>query len=274
MLLSSDYNLVRPLVPSHTVSGHMAFVHAVLDGAMPGAVFVDDVRQPRSTVICNYSDFWFAVGAPNESFFAQVAATLVKETAAHSPKPELWATTPEIGAVLGRLFVQVKRRKEFHWRPEAARRERVALPAGMELRPLEAGLVTRIEGHMDPWIGEIFGGPEELVARSFGWFVVRDGEPVSMCMACAIGGGEAEIEIGTDERYRRQGLAVAAAHAFIEECERRGLLPAWTCDATNEASARLAERLGFVEFRQVTGHMIRPGMTLQNGRWVLPPGAQ
>lgn len=251
----------------------MAFVHAVLDGAMPGAVFVDDAAAPRAAVVANDCDFWFALGAPDAAFLAAVIPVLVEERTRYAPRPWLWATTAAIADVLAPMFAESERRKEFHWQPEAAA-PAAGLPPGITLAPLDAALAGRIAGHMDPWIANIFGGPEALTARSFGWFAVDGGEPVAMCIACAIGGPdgaiEAEIEVGTDPAYQQRGLATAVVSAFIATCRERGALPAWTCAADNEPSWRLAQRCGFVEFREVTGHTIRAGMTFEGGRWRLP----
>ena len=41
-----------------------------------------------------------------------------------------------------------------------------------------------------------------------------------------VGGGEAEIDIRTDERYRGRGYARLTACAFIEACLEKGLRPA------------------------------------------------
>ncbi|MFN0148375.1 MAG: hypothetical protein ACKVT1_17885, partial [Dehalococcoidia bacterium] len=61
-LAPAEYGAIRHLVPAHDVAGHMAFVHAVIDGSMPGVVWVDDRATPRWAIACNLSGFWFALG--------------------------------------------------------------------------------------------------------------------------------------------------------------------------------------------------------------------
>ncbi|MGE5597012.1 MAG: GNAT family N-acetyltransferase [Hyphomicrobiales bacterium] len=271
----SQYDRVRPLVPSHHEAGHTAFVWAVLNGAMPGDVFADDPANPKSAIVANECDFWFALGEPR----ADLVARIVPELLAIIPERNasaLWCTAPGWDAALAPLFPEVSRRKEFHYRPDLARVREMPLPDGLELRPMTAGLAARIRRqHLDPWVTEIYGGPEGLERRSFGWMAVDgSGDPVSMCIACGIGGPdgavEAEIEVGTDDRYRRRDLATAVALAFIADCKERGLIPAWTCASGNEPSARLARRLGFVEFREVTGFELDRDMQLVDGKWVRP----
>ncbi|MDR2687979.1 MAG: GNAT family N-acetyltransferase [Oscillospiraceae bacterium] len=57
-----------------------------------------------------------------------------------------------------------------------------------------------------------------------------------------------EPGIMTLPEFRRKGYAAAACAAFIEEQLRRGLSPIWTCAMDNEASAGLAQHLGYKPF--------------------------
>ena len=52
-----------------------------------------------------------------------------------------------------------------------------------------------------------------------------------------------EIQIDTKEEFRRNGLAYACGAKLILECLNKGLYPSW--DAQNQASAALAEKLGY-----------------------------
>lgn len=52
-----------------------------------------------------------------------------------------------------------------------------------------------------------------------------------------------EVEIDTNEEYRRKGLAYACGARLILECLQRGLYPSW--DAQNLWSVALAEKLGY-----------------------------
>ena len=134
------------------------------------------------------------------------------------------------------------------------------MPAGYELRPLDAGLLAQFEGKVDPWVIGVWGGPEAMLQKAIGWAAIRGGEMAAFCTMCAIGGRpgeiEAEIEIGTAAAARRQGLALACGRAFIKDCLSRGLQPAWTSDAANVASIASAAKLGFLQFRTIKGFVL------------------
>jgi RimJ/RimL family protein N-acetyltransferase len=58
--------------------------------------------------------------------------------------------------------------------------------------------------------------------------------------------GETQADIGavTREAYRGHGYAPIACAYLIQACEQRGYQAYWSCDAENEASIRVAQKLG------------------------------
>ena len=253
---AAELGRLRALVPPHQRAGHMAFVHAIIDGLQSGCVFVDDVVAPRSALVFNHSGFAFALGEPRADLFASMLPALVVQPWLTAERTSLWCTEPGWHSGLRPLLHEPQWRDEFHfdWRraPVAA-----ALPPGYRLAPLDAGLAARWGKGLDPWVVRIWGGAARFAARAFGTGVLFGDALVAICTVCAVAGYpgavEAEIEIGTDPAHRRKGLAVAAAVAFFEQCRERDVLPAWTCSSTNLASQLAAARLGFREFRKVAG---------------------
>lgn len=252
---------VLPLLPSHHQAGHMAFVHSIINGSLPGEIVGDDATAPRSAIACNANGFWHTLGEP-------VAAALdwlgARRTQPFAEPTSLWTTTPAWAELLRPAFEGSAWRIEFHARADLPAVP--PLPPGFVLAPLDADIAARFfegtgpEDGVDPWVVRTFGGPERFAEQSFGFAVLAGSRVAAFCCACAIGGHagavEAEIEVGTDARYRQQGLATIAAAAFLAETRRRGLIPGWTCAADNAASERLARRLGFVPFRRIEGFVL------------------
>jgi RimJ/RimL family protein N-acetyltransferase len=255
-LAAGELGRLRALVPPHHRAGHMAFVHAIIDGLQPGTVFVDDVAAPRSALAFNHSGFAFALGQPRADLVAPMWPELGLQPWLTAERTSLWCTEPGWQSALRPLFGEPQSRDEFHfdWRraPVAA-----PMPYGYRLAPLDAELAARWGEGLDPWVVRIWGGAARFAARAFGTGVLFGDALVAICTVCAVAGHpgavEAEIEIGTDPQHRRQGLAVAAAVAFFEQCRERDVLPAWTCASSNLASQLAAARLGFRKFRKVAG---------------------
>jgi GNAT acetyltransferase len=235
--------------------GHVTFSLGVLERRMPGQVWVDDPSAPRTAVVMSDADFCLAFGEPQPELVRKSLPAMIAGN--HAEKPELWATTDEWAAALSFLG-EPRKRNEYHFTglPSASARP---LPAGYRLIPIDVGIARMFQGAVDPWVvNAVWGGPERFVEQAFGWAVLTaNGALASFCTVCAIGGGEAEVEIGTNPAHRRRGLALATGARFIEDCLARGLTPAWTCATGNAGSERLADLLGFRFTRTITGFPLR-----------------
>jgi len=239
---------ILPLVPRARDAGHMAFVHAVIEGRQPGHAFVDDTHAPRSALVFNHAGFAFALGRSRPDLVVPIFMALIDDPSIENQPTALWCTAPSWADALRPYFHEERSRDEFHF--DAARAPiAVELAPGYRLQSMDEVLASRWGEGLDAWVVRIWGGPKQFAERAFGIAVLQGDDLVADCTVCAIGGPrperEAEIEIGTAPAHRRKGLALGAAVAFFEQCRSRGLTPAWTCDSLNTASRRLAEQLGF-----------------------------
>lgn len=251
----AEYGVLQPLLASLTIHTHRALPYALLEGNQDGRVFVDDSACPRLALACPDSGFHFALGEPDMD-----AVRVVLPELPLGPREDavLFATSPAWRECLAPLFPRHLERRGFvlDQRDRTCRDALPELPPGFELRSLDLPLTLRWGQGLDPWVVEIYGGPEGFLQNSFGFGVLdlrHDGRLVAFTAACAVGAGEAEVEVGTAPEYRQQGLAHCATRRFLAECATRGFQPTWNCVADNIASVRLAERLGFVEVERLTG---------------------
>jgi GNAT superfamily N-acetyltransferase len=116
---------------------------------------------------------------------------------------------------------------------------RVRLPTGFRLRPVDGGLAEKI-GLPPTWTSI-----DDFLARGLGFALLAGDEIASVCLSVFACQASLEIDVHTAKNYRRRGLAVITAAAFIEACLLRGQLPNWECFWENEPSAGLAGKLGF-----------------------------
>jgi hypothetical protein len=95
----------------------------------------------------------------------------------------------------------------------------------------------------------------ELLAR--GWkpiergpyvAVVRDGLAVSLCFSAAECGEAAEAGVETATAYRGRGLVVEAVRGWAAAVQASGRLALYSTTWENEASQRVAEKLGAFEY--------------------------
>lgn len=255
----SEVARVLPLVEAAEIRSHFALAHAVLEGRQGGTLFVDDTTRPRTFLLCPQNGFYFPFGDPSTGAFDRFAPELL----AHHlvDKPLLLATSAAWQQQLDALFPARASRAGFDF---PARRLmmpdwRQRIPPGLTLEPMTAPVLAGWSEGIDPWVIHIWGGAEAFEARCFGYCLLAEGRIVSFATACGIGGGEAEVEVGTVPAYRGRGLAALVCSAFIQECLARDLTPAWSCEAGNAPSAALARRLGFREVEEVTVYPLGAG---------------
>jgi L-amino acid N-acyltransferase YncA len=53
------------------------------------------------------------------------------------------------------------------------------------------------------------------------------------------------IDIETEEKHRRKGLAYAMMADFITDCNKNNYVPQWDCVESNQSSYHMARKLGF-----------------------------
>ncbi len=76
---------------------------------------------------------------------------------------------------------------------------------------------------------------------------ITDGLPVSFCYPSALTEGQWDVSIDTWEPYRRRGFAAAAFGGMYERMLQAGKSVVWGAMEWNEASWRLADKLGLVQ---------------------------
>lgn len=74
---------------------------------------------------------------------------------------------------------------------------------------------------------------------------VVDGRMVSRAQTYARTPRHADLGVATAESHRGQGLVTACASLLVDELRKRKVIPVWSCGEANEASRRVAEKLGF-----------------------------
>ena len=129
----------------------------------------------------------------------------------------------------------------WHMQPQEAYRTDACgqLPEGYALHPFdEAAFAEKPFGH-----GAQYRDYADFAARGAGAVVRHEGKIVAAASSFLTHGKEVEMDISTDEGHRRKGLACACAAAMLKDCMERGITVHW--DAQNEASRRLALRLGY-----------------------------
>ncbi len=88
----------------------------------------------------------------------------------------------------------------------------------------------------------------DFLKHGFGYCVLDGEKIVALCMSFSQSSHGVEIEVDTDPKYQGQGIGKIVSARFVAEAYRRNMTSLW--DATNIASAKIAEALGFEFVRE------------------------
>ena len=228
-------------------------VNAIIQGNATGRVFVDDPAEPKSAFILTNAGFSYLVGSPGNEDFNQTLKRLLDNeifpAITHSDDPTLifYPLADDWEMPLKKMFVGREVydifRKQFRFNPEIFAQhadQQNRIPASFSRHRINQTLLGKFGADMSPW-----ESPQAFLETGFGYWLLAGDEIACECSSVFISGDAVEINIHTEEKYQRQGLATIAATAFISECLDRGLRPNWECWWDNEPSLSLAQKLGF-----------------------------
>ncbi len=214
-----------------------AMLRACLQGHM-GRILTSGAGPDSALALIG--DFCFLAGRPDRELLGRERAPIL------IPLSGDWEALirRELGE-RARSFPRYATREE----PESFDREKLAalseaLPEGVRLTWIGEELYPLLMARS--WSRDLCGNFQDgadFARRGLGVAALWNGEPVAGAASYAVCDGGIEIEIDTDPRFRRQGLARACGARLILACLDRGLSPGW--DAHDRRSLALAEQLGY-----------------------------
>ena len=90
--------------------------------------------------------------------------------------------------------------------------------------------------------------PEHLLHKSAAAGAIINNQLVAIAQNYALTEKFGDVGVYTLPEWRGQGLATAAAAKVAQWLQANGRIPVWSCGEQNQASLRVAEKLGFVEY--------------------------
>ena len=204
-----------------------------------GRILVTDPENPASAM-ASVGCFAFLAGKPDRELVLGKPDGFVIMV----PQNDAWARMIEECWPDARRFTRYAIRKDTRFDAEALQKTVGSLPAGYELKPIDAGLYDLCL--QDPVTADFvapFGSKERYLKLGRGVVILKNGRIVSGASSYTRYREGIEIEVDTVPEERRKGFAGIACAALILRCLKEGLYPSW--DAHNMDSVRLAEKLGY-----------------------------
>ena len=231
-------------------------IWSCMQGVM-GEIYADDALNPASAMAI-LGDFVFFAGEPDEEMILYKPDWCHNEFIIMVPQNDAWATLIE-------KHYQEKAKKVSRYaikkEPDVFDKEKLerivaSLPEEYELRLIDREIyeICQKMEWSRFWVA-LYRDYEEFQKLGLGVAILKDGELVAGASSYSSYKEGIEIEIDTNEPYRRKGLATVCGARLILECLERNLYPSW--DAQNLWSVALAKKLGYHYSHSYTAYEIR-----------------
>lgn len=239
------------------IAANHLFVRSVLERQVDGRVLVDRPERPWLAYVIHPYGMTFLLAGE-----AQVDSALLKASLpeCRGAQDQWMQVSPQIPASLldefldasnvpdqppGGARVQRYTRANFRFNPSRYAAWRTSLPplAGCTPRPMRAEDFALPDIGVSPHC--FWRDAGQFLAHGGGWCIERSGEVLSMAFTSFRFDAQLEIGIETRAAHRRQGYALHAARAFLDQCVAQALEPVWACRKENTGSYELAKTLGF-----------------------------
>lgn len=117
------------------------------------------------------------------------------------------------------------------------------------LRSLKSGVFENYQFILERLL-ESWENYKIFLKKSVGYVAVNNNRIVAVIIGTSRFKNIITIDIETEDKHRKKGLAIVLTQYFLNECINKGFIAQWDCMDSNIASKRTAERAGFHFFRK------------------------
>jgi len=240
-------------------------VAAALEGRQAGDLHLDSERDPTVGVLVTGGGDIFLAGEHDSPRAHGFLAELFGKDSPYQgrllvivPPSRPW--TERLEALFNGRTLRIARR--MHVWPGALSKgflqDAARPPPGLTLHRIDRNWAELCQDHLYDDVFTPWGEIDRFLDEGFGFCIAEDGLPVGSCVTYSVGDGVAEADAFTAEDYRGRGIATACAAAFVVRCLEEHLTPSWSCHETDEASQRVAARVGFARGSPYLWLALRP----------------
>jgi tetratricopeptide (TPR) repeat protein len=262
----NDFHKIRSLFTS---SKHLNFtVDAVIAGNSPMRVWVDSEDTPKSAFLWDLAHCYYFGGAAENHEFCEAVKNILKDTLIPKVIDEnheifkIEYSSTEWEPILKRILENTPPfkilRKFLALDTLLIPQWKELLPSEFQIRKIDRKLLESNIGNLQAIIDEIdqcWHSIDDFIAKGFGFCLVYTSkdkieEVQGWCTGEYFSEGKCGIGIETFYKYRKRGFATAMTSAFVEHCLSVNIQPHWDASGNNEASLRVAEKVGFNEIQE------------------------
>lgn len=227
--VKNNYILYKELFSQYEHS--IPIIFSALEGQYPCNLYVDDLDYPKYGLLFTQFDYHFL----GLNHFEEVDSEDIKKTIityihiTNSKECIMFAPSVEAEKIIKPIFDLFHGVIDVRVSFALNQTQFLNLKEKLDLKNLSMSL------HKDEGSSIYYPQAEMKI----------DNEVVCYAKAFMLGHSHAEIDVHTEEQYRKKGYALTCSFALIEDLLRQQIIPNWSAWKHNKPSHQLAERLGF-----------------------------
>ncbi|WP_175003995.1 GNAT family N-acetyltransferase [Burkholderia lata] len=215
---------------------NLPLVHGVIEGVLPGDVYADSEYLPTRCLVVTNAAYAFSIGLRQPDDIRHALDIL-------GGREEIKLVIPELSVDdAARYGLAPVARRQYQY--IGACPQDVENTSGYQVLPVESTLLFR-QCQWSGFMASIFGSEANFMERASALVLFDQDSNAIVSEAFAIRSrGFAEIAAVTNPIYQGRGLSTLLCGQLVQWMMDRDLQPIWSCDETNAASWRVAEKLG------------------------------
>ncbi|WP_026477098.1 GNAT family N-acetyltransferase [Alkaliphilus transvaalensis] len=241
-LNSKDFNKVAHLIKSRNELS----VLSVINGRMPGEVYVNNIKNPTVALILTNECNLIAGRTNDEAFNSKVNAKLDFWDQL-TPDSSEWIE--KIPSIHKNPFIRKYARRHYELKIDDFVEYNINLPEGYEMKKVDiSNIELKDYENLDKVLNWIKSWGEDKRFKNYGsgYFIHNEKVIVSFSLSDCYYEDKIAIGVYTDERYRNKGLGKIVVATTIMDCFAKGYKKIdWMCVDSNKGSIAIAEKLGF-----------------------------
>ncbi|WBW96679.1 GNAT family N-acetyltransferase [Oceanirhabdus sp. W0125-5] len=242
-LNEKNFDRVKELVKDYSIE---LSIFSVIEGNMPGEIYVDNEDMP-SSVLIKTPECTLLAGNADNSDFNEGIKNILDFWDQVTFASEKWEE--KIEEFHKNKFIRKYKRRHYILNKFKYSDYRNRLEEGFYLEKVDPYEISKsnLENSEDviEWVNN-WGSFDNFIENGAGFIVRNDKTIVSWSLTDCLYNKKVEIGINTDEDYRKRGFGAIAAAATADYCLSNGIEEiGWHCVDTNIGSICIAEKLGF-----------------------------
>lgn len=241
-LLKKDYLKIKPFIQS---SNELS-VFSVIDGVIPGDIFVNNPNEPSAALI-KTSECNLVAGEIDEEFISAASSEL--DFWDHiTPDSDEWFE--KIPVLHKNKYIRPFKRRQYLLSPNHFTERSSSLTDGFVMEKVNLDVLRtssyKNAGKVLDW-AQNWGSDAAFYEKGVGNYIRNSEAIVSWSLSDCSYGQQIAIGVNTDDRFRKQGFGIKVVSKTVKDCFKKNYDTIhWLCVDTNRGSISIAEKLGFI----------------------------